>query len=40
MTAVRQNRVLTINQETVGSAKDFGVVSHPTRWAEGWQPLP
>jgi hypothetical protein len=26
MTAVRENRVMTIKQETVGSAKDFGVV--------------
>lgn len=26
MTAVRQNRVMTIKQETVGSAKDFGIV--------------
>jgi hypothetical protein len=26
MTAVRQNRVMTIKQKTVGSAKDFGVV--------------
>src|SRR5256885_15470338 len=26
MAAVRQNRVMTIKQETVGSAKDFGVV--------------
>lgn len=26
MTAVRQNRVMSVKQETVGSAKDFGVV--------------
>src|ERR1051325_143053 len=26
MTAVRQNRVMTIKQQTVGSAKDFGLV--------------
>jgi hypothetical protein len=26
MSAVRQNRVMTVKQETVGSAKDFGIV--------------
>jgi hypothetical protein len=26
MTAVRQNRVMTVKQETAGSAKDFGIV--------------
>ncbi len=34
MAAVRQNRVMTLNQETVGNRKDFGLVGfHPGKHA-------